>query len=160
MHPSARASRPCCWILHCTSAPLPRGRLYAACPQRHHPVRPADAKLLESKELQERIQPYADRETNVVAFVSSCKRGIRCQTGPLRDPAEPTLAETDADVEALIASEETVKGGMKINEGRAKRGFAPLVLVVVPVIGAMSGDSKLSSTSLRRQELEAEQAVR
>lgn len=124
------------------------------------PATRADDKLLEGKGLQERIQPYADREANVAAFVSSCKRSIRCQTGPLRDPEEPTLAETDAGVEALVASEETVKGGLKINEGRAKRGFAPLVLVVVPVIGAMSGDSKLSSTSLRRQELEAEQAVR
>ena len=59
-------------------------------------------------------------------------------------------------MDALIVSEETVEGGLKINEERVKRGFGELELVVVDVLGKKenSSSSKLSSTRLR--ELEAE----
>lgn len=73
----------------------------------------------------------------------------------LDDPGKPTRAETEKDIEALVVSEETLKGGVRINEGRAGAGFPPLVLFVVPVLGAMSGGEKLSSTSLRQVDAEA-----
>jgi phosphopantetheine adenylyltransferase len=116
----------------------------------------ADAKLLEGKEYQERIQSYDQRANRVASFVASCKPELECVLFALTDPNVPTRAETDASVGALICSEETVKGAQKINEGRKAKGFNPMVLVVVPVIGAMAmGDSKLSSTALRRREAES-----
>ena len=52
-------------------------------------------------------------------------------------------------------SSETVSGAEAINEDRAKRGFKPLKLVVVDLVGinckALGGD-KLSSTALRAAE--------
>jgi pantetheine-phosphate adenylyltransferase len=54
-------------------------------------------------------------------------------------------------MDALVVSEETLAGGTAINEGRAKRGFQPLQLVVVGVVGS-GGAAKLSSTELRQKE--------
>lgn len=116
----------------------------------------ADAKMLQGKQYQDRIQPYEERAISVASFLASCKPEIECVLFPLTDPQEPTRAETDACMGALVCSEETVKGALKINEGRKARNFEPMVLIVVPVIGAMaSGDSKLSSTALRKQEVES-----
>jgi phosphopantetheine adenylyltransferase len=39
---------------------------------------------------------------------------------------EPTAAESDPLMEAIVVSEETMVGAQQINEGRARRGFAPL----------------------------------
>ena len=68
---------------------------------------------------------------------------------------EPTAAATDPDMEALVVSSETVSGAEAINQDRAKRGFKPLKLVVVDLVGisckALGGD-KLSSTALRAAE--------
>lgn len=71
----------------------------------------------------------------------------------LDDPAAPTRAETEDDMNALIVSQETFKGGVKINTGRVKLGYAELVTIVVPVLGAMSTEGeKLSSTTLREAD--------
>lgn len=48
----------------------------------------------------------------------------------------PTLAELDPSMQALVVSHETLSGGRAINAGRAARGYAPLDLIVVPVLGA------------------------
>jgi phosphopantetheine adenylyltransferase len=38
----------------------------------------------------------------------------------------PTAAELDSSMEAIVVSEETVKGAWLINEGRKARGFTSL----------------------------------
>jgi len=62
---------------------------------------------------------------------------------------EPTQAELDPSMEAIVVSKETLGGAEKINAGRIRRGFRPLVIVVVPVIGGKDAASKLSSSQLR-----------
>lgn len=43
--------------------------------------------------------------------------------------------------------------GCQWSQGRAARGFPPLVIVVVPVIGlSLGAEAKLSSTQLRAEE--------
>lgn len=116
----------------------------------------ADHDLLVSKQYKELIQPYDERTARVLQFVGSAKPQLRCHVFCLEDPNEPTPAETNPEVGALVTSEETLSGAQKINEGRAKRGLPELVLMIVPVIGAMSeGQDKLSSTALRRADYEA-----
>ena len=68
---------------------------------------------------------------------------------------EPTQAELDPDMEAIVVSKETVRGAEAINKGRVNRGFRPLIIVVVPVIGGRESASKLSSTQLRAQDAAA-----
>jgi phosphopantetheine adenylyltransferase len=72
---------------------------------------------------------------------------------------EPTLAETDPHIEAIVVSEETLVGAQAINAGRAKRGFKPLHIVVVSLVWPRSASSKLSSTDLRLQEQQEQQAA-
>lgn len=55
-------------------------------------------------------------------------------------------------MKCLVVSQETIKGGEHINAGRAARGFAPLQLVVVGLIGGDSAADKLSSTALRQKD--------
>ena len=65
---------------------------------------------------------------------------------------EPTAAELEPDMEAIVVSHETVGGANAINQARSKRGFAPLHVVVVPLVGASRGEAgggKLSSSELR-----------
>lgn len=73
----------------------------------------------------------------------------------------PTIAELDPAMQALVVSHETLPGGQAINAGRAARGFAPLDLLVVPLLGmhgrgggAAGAQGKLSSSELRARESE------
>lgn len=69
-----------------------------------------------------------------------------------------TEAAKDPDMSALVVSEETLDGGTAINEDRQQQGFAPLVLLVVSLLGVGSkqlGGAKLSSTALREKEANA-----
>lgn len=55
-------------------------------------------------------------------------------------------------MEAIVVSHETLPGAVRINEGRIRRGFAPLTIVVVPIIGFNTQGDKLSSTTLRAED--------
>jgi pantetheine-phosphate adenylyltransferase len=119
----------------------------------HYVHRCADDKLLESKKYRDLIEPYDDRTANVQAFVQHANPRLEVDMMRLEDPHIPTRAETDPDIAAIVVSEETLHGAVNINAGRAKLGFNPLAIVVVPVIGAMGSDEdKLSSTRLRAED--------
>ena len=113
--------------------------------------------LLENKKYKEYLQPYERRERFCKDFVKAAAPvGLQVNFGPL-DENWP-IAATREDVNALVVSEETVQGAEKINEERKKRGFKPLELIVLDVLGketsSENGDfeSKLSSTRLRELE--------
>lgn len=80
---------------------------------------------------------------------------LHVEAGALRDPAEPTQAELDPQMQALVVSRETRGGGEAINRGRAARGFQELRLVLVNLVGEGADGSKLSSTVLREQDAAA-----
>lgn len=113
-----------------------------------------DGKLLESKAYKELLQSYDDRRAAVSRFIMSMSGQLEQRFLQLSDPAEPTQAETSDEVEAIVVSAETIKGAHTINQGRRKRGFPLLTIVVVPVVGAMSSGEKLSSTTLRAADAE------
>lgn len=81
-------------------------------------------------------------------------------TAPPRPPKtqEPTQAELDPSMQAIVVSRETLRGAQQINAGRARRGFPPLVVVVVPVMGSCDPAAKLSSSQLRAADVAAEAA--
>ena len=56
-------------------------------------------------------------------------------------------------MEAIVVSKETVKGAHDINTWRQEHGSAPLVIVIVDLVGSQgsSNANKLSSTRLRRE---------
>ncbi len=68
-------------------------------------------------------------------------------------PQEPTQAELDPAMQALLVSQETLQGGRAINAGRVSRGFPPLVLLTVGLVGRGDGAAgKLSSSALRAED--------
>lgn len=68
------------------------------------------------------------------------------------------MAATDEGMQALIVSQETIKGGKDINADRKSQGLEKLALIIINLVGlgskALDGE-KLSSTALRKQEAEA-----
>lgn len=113
--------------------------------------------MLEGKQHRALLEPYDTRCAAVTAFLRAARPALRPRLFRMTSAAEPTPAETEAAVGALVASEETRRGAEKINEGRAARGLPPLALVIVPTIGAVSVASggKLSSTALRARDAAA-----
>ena len=61
-------------------------------------------------------------------------------------------------MDALVVSRETVAGAEQINKLRAVRGWAPVALVVVDLVGATEQEptaAKLSSSALRAADAAA-----
>ena len=58
-------------------------------------------------------------------------------------------------VDALVVSEETAGAGGRLNEARARLGFGPVEVVVVPMVRAHDG-ARVSSTRVRRGEISAD----
>ena len=122
-------------------------------------------KLLSKKKHAELLQPFSERSGAAVAYARKVRpeADLRVDVGSLLDPKEPTGAETEEGMQALVVSKETVSGGEAINAGRARRGFRPLALLVVGLVGSDGGggrggneeeevEAKISSTDLRAAE--------
>ena len=62
------------------------------------------------------------------------------------------MAADITEMEAIVVSEETRSGADVINEERRRRGYAPLAVVTVRLVGGTDVASKLSSTALRQAE--------
>lgn len=116
--------------------------------------------LLANKSDKNKIQPYETRARNARRFLESvlARPGfgdakMRVEIGPLDDA--PPLASTVQDMCALVVSRETLAGAAAVNAQREARGFLPLKIVVVGVVGGVGDDdearqrSKLSSSALR-----------
>ncbi|KXZ47714.1 hypothetical protein GPECTOR_33g596 [Gonium pectorale] len=101
----------------------------------------ADA-LLANKSHKELLQPYDVRAHEALSYLRAVRPGLQVEAGPLSDPKAPTLAELDPSMEALVVSVETLPGAVAINAGRAARGFRPLAVVTVPVIGVRRGKGR------------------
>jgi pantetheine-phosphate adenylyltransferase len=71
----------------------------------------------------------------------------------LKDPYGPAII--DAELEAIVVSEETEGKAREINKIRLKRGLKPLKIVVIPQILAADG-KPISSTRIRRGVIDGE----
>ena len=107
-------------------------------------------KYLSKKQCRDGIESLERRSQKVIEFVSSLRPGLSVTLSVLRDPDEPTPAETNETLNALVVSKETLRGGEAINEWRLQRGLRPLTLVTTGLVGECDG-KKLSSTTLRKQ---------
>ncbi|KAH3898995.1 putative pantetheine-phosphate adenylyltransferase SCDLUD_004416 [Saccharomycodes ludwigii] len=110
-------------------------------------------KLLVNKKYKEFLQPIEVRESNVKNFLNLIKPGLKIELVRIKDVCGPT--GTAPDIEALVVSRETVKGGETVNNTRQAHGLCPLKIFVVNVLGGREEDGwkeKVSSTHLRELE--------
>lgn len=107
--------------------------------------------LLQNKNHHELLQSFEARESAAKEYLQLVRPGLAVHTAELHNPKG--LASEIGGIEALVVSTETAQGAPPINEDRLKRGFAPLQVVTVALVGATGGTAaKLSSTTLRADE--------
>ncbi|KAK5779058.1 hypothetical protein RI543_002942 [Arxiozyma heterogenica] len=110
-----------------------------------------DEELLVNKKFKECMESFSKREDNVLEFLHILKPQLLVDIIPLHDVCGPT--GTVPEIECLIVSRETVKGGEIVNRTRRERGFNELKIIVVNVLGGDERDGwkeKLSSTEIRK----------
>ncbi|KAG5519602.1 hypothetical protein PMAC_001757 [Pneumocystis sp. 'macacae'] len=110
----------------------------------------SDEKMLETKKYKEWIEPIENRIENVQRFFNIINKRLLCSVKPIYDIYGATI--TDKDIEAIVVSEETRKGGEMVNEERLRRNMKALDLFCIKVIPDIEGsDLKLSSMSIREK---------
>mmetsp|Transcript_4753 Transcript_4753/g.12385 ORF Transcript_4753/g.12385 Transcript_4753/m.12385 type:complete len:330 (+) Transcript_4753:26-1015(+) len=114
----------------------------------------ATDELLANKTNGDLIARYDERVNDARSYLQSVNPKLEVVVGPLSDPKEPPAAATDASCTGLVVSAETLDGGHAVQRMRREilgDGVQPLDLIVVGLITA-SGEDKISSTALRRED--------
>lgn len=104
--------------------------------------------LLKKKKHAVKIENYKLREQNLKTFIDSIGHLNRVEIVPLNDPYGPPVHEPE--YEGIIASQETYKNALKINEIRESKNFTPLIIIVIPMIKDRNKNI-LSSTAIREK---------
>lgn len=107
----------------------------------------ADA-MLTKKSFASEMQPLQIRIDGVTRFIRSLKPSLNLNIVQIDDPFGPSI--TDATIDAIACSEETLKGCEKINSIRIERGLPPLAIVLTKRGQAYT----LSSTFIRKHIFE------
>ncbi|CEP13404.1 hypothetical protein [Parasitella parasitica] len=113
-----------------------------------------DCMLLKKKH-RDLIASTQQRMENVKAYLQLVKRSITYDVVPIKDPFGPTV--TDQNIDALVVSKETLKGGDLVNSERERRKYHPLKLRIIDVISSDNAsiqgkdltDLKISSSWIR-----------
>lgn len=114
--------------------------------------------LLKNKRYAEAMQSYEKRKEIVEGFLNYVYPLLQVHCEMINDVYGPTAYMPEID--ALVLSKETRSGGPAINKLRLEKGFNELKIYEIDLVGCKDGNEsnnwcdKLSSTELRRQELE------
>ena len=117
----------------------------------------SDAPLLRKKVLREMMQPLPLRLALVADFVNSVAPHLRLELTALQDGYGP--AGSNAGLQAIVVSAESLPGGHACNARRKEGGLAPLEVLCLPLVdeagegGEVSEEDKLSSSSVRKARL-------
>ena len=103
--------------------------------------------LVGKKSNLEHMQSLDDRIAAVAAYVDRCVRpGVAVRVEPITDVFGGT--DTLDPLDALVVSEETIKGGDIVNKARRENGLNEAKVLVCGLVGGV-GPDKLSSSALR-----------
>ncbi|KAG9276108.1 bifunctional coenzyme A synthase [Astyanax mexicanus] len=114
-----------------------------------------DQELLKNKVLKELIEPYGQRVQRLQEFLNDVKPSLQYEIVPLSDPFGPSVS--DPQLQCIVVSEETRRGGEAVNRKRVENGLPELVLYEIPLIKDIHHteieEEKISSSSLRSRLL-------
>lgn len=74
--------------------------------------------LCPGKVLKELIEPYGARVQKLCEFLNDVKPALQYEIVPLSDPFGPSVS--DAELQCIVVSEETRRGGEAVNKKRAE----------------------------------------
>ncbi len=97
--------------------------------------------------------PYAERLKWLEEYLSDLDLWSRTEVMALHDSYGSSIK--DADIEALVVSEETQPTASKINERRGKSGLPLLNIVTIHMVPSQNC-SPISTTRIRRGEMDRE----
>nr|ABF18183.1 possible dephospho-CoA kinase [Aedes aegypti] len=110
-----------------------------------------DENMIKSKKLWELIMPTERRIEDVRAFLEDVDRTLRYEVVPISDPFGPTA--TDPNMDLIVVSTETARGGAKVNELRAKNGLNQLRVRTIDLLDdeltEEDKEDKISSSNMR-----------
>ncbi|XP_053609329.1 bifunctional coenzyme A synthase isoform X2 [Plodia interpunctella] len=124
---------------------------------KHLTVGVTDVNMIQSKKLWELIEPVEKRIKAVLDFLTDINPGLEYHVVPIQDIYGPT--KDDPRFEMLVVSEETVRGGVMVNEKRRENGLPPLDTHVISLAPdsnpnrAQDEEEKLSSSNQRMRLL-------
>lgn len=97
------------------------------------------------------VLPLETRLKDVEEFLKDIDSTLAYEIVPIQDPFGPTA--TDRDLDLIVVSEETMKGGEKVNEIRRGKQFRELEIYSIPLIEVKEAikekESKISSSNQR-----------
>lgn len=103
--------------------------------------------LLKNKKHGDLIASFNNRSSKVKEILDELRPNMKLDLVELHDPWGPTII--DKDITAIVVSEETFPGSIKINEIRKSKEMNPLQVYVVPCIRAEGEKDKMSSSTIR-----------
>ncbi|XP_074418308.1 bifunctional coenzyme A synthase isoform X3 [Larus michahellis] len=106
----------------------------------------ADGDLLRHKVLAELIEPYEVRAAKLREFLEDVKPSLRYDIVPLADPYGPSI--TDPDLQCLVVSEETRRGGEAVNKKRLENQDP--MLPSCPYVIGLTGGTGSGKTSIAK----------
>ncbi|XP_030841071.1 bifunctional coenzyme A synthase-like isoform X1 [Strongylocentrotus purpuratus] len=116
-----------------------------------------DGPMLENKTLMELILPLAERLEGVTQFIQDVKPCLLHSEAvvPITDPFGPSIVVPDID--CIVVSEETRKGGDSVNKRRLEKNMTELSVHSIDIVPdqnhAQHEEAKVSSSSTRARLL-------
>ncbi|KAI6203281.1 hypothetical protein M3Y94_00538000 [Aphelenchoides besseyi] len=113
-----------------------------------------DKEMNQKKKLWELIQPVEKRLEDVRDFVSDISSGVELRAEAITDPFGPSII--DPQLQCIVVSKETVKGGEAVNKKRNERNLSTLEIVEIPLLeghDTLLEETKVSSSAIRRSLL-------
>lgn len=127
----------------------------ALCTTQELVVGVTDGTMLHKKVLWELIEPIDNRITVLREFLTDIDSTISYDIVPIYDPYGPSVQVRD--YECIVVTEETLKGGRKVNEERLKMNMPELKIHSIPLLNDPWRNSveevKVSSSSIRMRLL-------
>lgn len=110
-----------------------------------------DTNMIQGKKLPELILPVSERIKEVEDFLTDIDESLNYEIVPIQDPFGPT--KSDTDMQAIVVSAETYKGGLKVNELRLENKLNELNIHCIKLVELESGctdkEHKVSSSNQR-----------
>lgn len=118
----------------------------------------SEGALLDDKTLGDLMTSFSQRQERLTHYLQSTRPCLKYEIVPIQDPFGPSIV--DKDLNCIVVSLETSKGGESVNRRRVANGLDELAIHIVGLVGTLKasddsgvGESKLSSTGSRKDVL-------